>query len=352
MHIKSLYLKNFRNYDEVHFEFGPRLNIVSGPNARGKTTVLEAIYLLMTGRSFRSSRLRELIKHEKSEFFIELTFFKFDVEQTLRFAYNGSQRKVFHNHTSISSTTSLIGLIPGTLMIPDDVSMIKGQPRLRRRYLDIQLAQGDPLYVHHLARYQKAMINRNFLLKSKVTKSIDVWEQEMARGAGYIAAGRHLALESLQRHCGILLSKISANKEEIKLEYKSQCSNQESDTFKFYSDMYKKMRSREVAFGSSLIGPHKDDLLIFINEKDARYFSSEGQAKSCVAAMRFAEWEYLRDQTNEIPLMLIDDLGVSLDFARRFQLLDHLNSLGQVFVTTTESVDHFVNENCRRINLT
>lgn len=341
MHIRSLYLKNFRNYEEKHFEFGPQINIIRGPNARGKTSILEAIHLLMTGRSFRSSQIKELIKHDQSEFYIELTFLKHGVEQRLRMAHTGKERKIFYNNTPCHAATSLIGVIPGTIMAPDDVSMVKGQPKLRRRFLDIQLALSDPLYVHHLTRYQRAMSCRNVLLKSKNLTVIDVWEQEMATAASYIVFKRYRALNDLQEHCSKILSKISMNTESIQLKYKSQCPDKEKDGKGYYFDLYKKMRSRELHFGKTLVGPQRDDMQILIGEKEARFFASEGQQRSCIAALRFAEWENLCRYADEKPLMLIDDLGISLDMSRRAHLFEHIGNLQQVFITTTENTDSF-----------
>ncbi len=295
----------------------------------------------MTGRSFRSQHLKELVKHQKTDFYIELAFIKHGVEQSLRMSYDGKERKIHYNNTPCSSITGLIGVIPGTIMIPDDVSMIKGAPALRRKYLDMQLAQSDPLYVHHLTRFHRALRYRNVLLKEKRLEAMDVWEQELAGAASYISAKRYQILVDLQRKCCGILSELSGKAESIQLKYRSQCPEERDDKKTYYSDLYKKMRTRELHFGLSLVGPHKDDMQILIDDKDARHFSSEGQQRSCVAALRFAEWECLRQLADVNPLMMIDDLGISLDVARRSKLMEQLSYLNQVFLTTTEEDNLF-----------
>ncbi len=339
MQIRSLHLKNFRNYPEERFVFGPEVNLICGPNARGKTTILEALHLLMTGRSFRSQHLKELIRHKCSDFFIEVSFAKFGVEQTLRMTYDGVEKGMFYNRTPCKTPAGLIGVIPGTIMVPDDVSIVKGPPALRRRYLDILLAQSDPLYVHHLMRYQRALRQRNILLREKKTEALEIWEAELAKSAGYIAEKRYSVLVNLQAECCSVMSTLSEMREEISLKYKCQCPENEEGKAEFYIHLFRKMRNKELHFGTTLAGPHKDDVQILIGEKEARQFASEGQQRSLVSALRFAEWQTLRNFSECPPVMLIDDLGISLDIRRRAKLRELLSGLNQVFITTTEKED-------------
>jgi DNA replication and repair protein RecF len=256
-------------------------------------------------------------------------------------SYNGSEKKIFYNNTSCHSQSSLLGVLQGTVMTPDDASIIKGQPKLRRRFLDIQLAQSDPLYVHHLTRYQRAMRFRNILLRKRDANGIEVWEDELARGGSYIVSKRYQALADLQGESSAILSAISGNAETIQLIYRSQCPKEENDKKGYYTNLFRKMRPREMQLGNTIIGPHRDDMQIFIGSKEARFFSSEGQQRSCVAALRLSEWELLRRYADEVPLMLLDDLGISLDGARRTRLFEYVGNLHQVFITTTEEAGSF-----------
>lgn len=338
MFLRDLYLHNFRLYQEASFEFCEGINTICGPNAQGKTSLLEAVYLLIAGRSFRAGQLSDLIRLGASSFYIEANFIKHGIEQNLKFSSNGKERKIYYNHNLCPSSSSLLGLLQGVLITPDDQALIKGGPQIRRHYLDLQIAQIDPLYVHHLTRYNRAMRQRNVLLRAKDPVTLDSWEYEMANAAAYLTQQRACALEDLQLSSRRYHHIFSGENENLCLTHKSGASlgidlaQMRND----YVAQWRKMRRREMELGYTLSGPHKEDFSIAIGEKETRFFASEGQQRSCVAALRFAEWERLSCLASEPPLMLIDDVGVSLDSTRRERLMRQLQGLGQVFLTATE----------------
>lgn len=340
MHLRTLFLKDFRIYTEKRFELSPGINVIYGANARGKTSVLEAVYLLMTGRSFRTTQMRDLIRHGASAFYIEAVFEKHGIEQSLKMTFDGRDRKVFYNHTSCPTLSGLLGLLQGTVMVPDDVELVKGSPRFRRRFLDLQLAQADPLYVHHLTRYYRAMRQRNHLLRTHNVTTIETWEQEMAKAAAYLVVQRNQVVKDLQGTSCMVLAELSDAQEEMSLSHKNPAPQCESDISAFYCEQYHRMRNRELQLGNTLVGPHKDDLQILLKGKDARYFASEGQQRCCVSALRFAEWERLKHHSEESPMMLIDDVGISMDRVRRKKMLSLVQkTLTQALLTATEKID-------------
>jgi len=340
MHLRALYLQNFRVYEEALFEFSPQINVIRGPNARGKTSLLEAIYLLITGRSFRTTQASDLIRHGAYSFFLDASFIKHGIEQKLRIQYDGKERKVFYNST-LCPSSSLLGLLQGALIHPDDAAIIKGPPAVRRHLLDLQLGQIDPLYVHYLTRYERAMRQRNHLLRAKSQVGIESWEQEMSNAASYIIPQRAKTVNRLQETGKKLYSHL-CNTEELGLLYKpcgaagQEITAENNPLRSLFCDQYRRHRPREMELGLTLTGPHKDDISLILNNKEVRAFASEGQQRSCVAALRLAEWESLKTQSLEQPLMLVDDLGISLDASRRKQMLSHFSTLSQVFLTTTE----------------
>lgn len=346
MHLRALYLHNFRIYEEALYEFGPKINVISGFNARGKTSILEAIYFLMTGRSFRTAQVSDMIRHGAQNFYIEASFVKHGVEQTLRVSCSGKDRKIIYNNTQCGSSSDLLGLLQGAVIHPDDATIVKGAPEARRHLLDVQIAQANPLYIHHITRYNRAMKQRNHLLRAKTAVTIESWEHEMANSAAYIVFERLLAIEDLQDIGQRLHTLICGSNDTLGLAYKSQAlprgvSVADTDVLKlrsYYLDQYRKLRKREMELGITLTGPQKDDVFIGLNTNEARFFASEGQQRSCVAALRLAEWERLKSMSGEIPIMLIDDIGMSLDYSRRNRLFNHLPSLEQVFLTTTEDL--------------
>ena len=215
-------------------------------------------------------------------------------------------------------------------MTPDDALLVKGSPGIRRRFLDLQLAQIDPLYVHHLCRYYRAMKQRNVLLRRKSIDSIEIWESQMATSGEYIIGQRISAVSDLQEKSSDLHAVLTGEKQELSLKYQATAISDLASHFK-------RLRRRELELGSTLTGPHRDDLIIAIGGKEARHFASEGQQRSCVAALKFAEWERLNKLADISPLMLIDDVGISLDHSRVDRLFSHVQTLGQVFLTTTQT---------------
>jgi DNA replication and repair protein RecF len=341
MYLRALFLRHFRLYEERYFEFGPGINIIKGANAQGKTSLLEAIHFLMTGRSFRTSQVTDLVREGASFFHLEACFVKHDIEQRLKITGNGRERKIVYNSTVYPSSSSLLGLLHGVTIHPDDTALVKGSPQIRRHFLDLQIAQVDPLYVHHFTRYNRAMRQRNSLLRAKNGTTIESWEYEMAHAAAYVIQQRFHAVEDLRKQGSELHRKLGSENEEFNLNYKTGASSPyELDVLRqYYLAQFQKHRKREMEFGMTISGPHRDDLSILLNNKEARFFASEGQQRGSAAALRMAEWERLKVLSLETPLMLIDDVGISLDSSRRKKLFAHLASLGQVFLTTTDECE-------------
>ena len=336
--LKKLLLRNFRRYDEVFLQFKPNLNTIVGPNAYGKTTILEAIQFLINGRSFRTHQALDLIRHDQGFFYIEASFIKQGIEQTLKISFDGQERKIIYNSTQLHSSAGLLGLLQGVVVTPDSASLVKGSPDLRRHFLDLQIAQVDPLYVHHLTRYSRAMRQRNILLKHKDFSTIEMWEQEMASSAAYVTLQRKQAIVDLEKIGNPFHEMLTGDLQPLSLEYKSSgnaCKDL-SSLKECYLQLWNKNRSREKELGFTLTGPHRDDVLIKIGKREASFFASEGQQRTCVMALRLAEWQRLNELSLEAPLMLVDDVGVSLDGFRREKLMNFLRGLGQVFLTSTE----------------
>lgn len=339
MFLKRLYLNSFRNYEQIEVHFSPGVNLIYGENAQGKTNLLEAIYLLSTGRSFRTTKFAELIQEGKKGFYIEAEFEKEGINQHASIGYDGTKRLVTINNTRHNFFSALLGLLPTVLFAPGDIALLSGSPTDRRHFLDLHIAQFDPFYVHHMTRYYKAMKQRSHLLKLRSNDTVALWEQMMATSGAYVIQKRHNAIEELKLpilHYGQILSE---KKDQIGLEYNSplRSKKDEGDLTEYLLTQFKKHREKDQLYGHALFGPHKDDLLLSINEQNAKAFSSEGQKRSCITAMRFAQWQRLKEQTALSPIMSIDDFGVHLDSLRMKQLETHLGSFGQTFLTSPHS---------------
>lgn len=327
MYLKSLYLRNFRNYAEAEVHFSPRLNVFHGDNAQGKTNLLEAIYLIATGRSFRSQHLNELIRAGETFFFLDAEIVRDNIPQRVKISFDGKNRRLEIDANTYSSFHPLLGLLPSVLYTPQDTEMITGSPAIRRRFLNLHLAQSDPLYVHHLTRFWRAMKQRNCLLRTRSKESLDCWETEMAHSATYILKARGEMIAELKEPLAEQSRFLSAERELHELRFHPS----QSDT---YLQQLQKNRSREADLGLTMTGPHRDDLALLIETKPARLFASEGQKRTAIAALRLAEWERLSKRVEAPALMAIDDLALHLDEARQKLLRSRLEQLGQVFITT------------------
>lgn len=335
MQIRSLSLSNFRIYKEAVFNFEESVNGIIGSNAIGKTTVLEAIYVALFGRSFRTTEIKDLIREGADAFRIEIHFIKNGIEQRISIVQGQKERRIMHNSTLFPQYSSLLGILHGVLIAPCDMDLIMGSPAGRRRFLDMQLSQIDPLYVHHLQRYTRAMKQRNFLLKSAQIKAIDPFEQEMAVSAAYITQQRADCVSLLSELSSIQYSAISQNKELLSIKFLNECpSNNRKEIEEFYLNSYKRLRVRELALGYTLSGPHKNDLSFLVNQKEARHFASEGQKHSLIASLKLGEWSLIAERSQQKPLLMIDDLSLSLDSFRQNELCKKITELGQSYFST------------------
>ncbi len=325
--LKRLYLHHFRSYEKREFSFQEGINVIRGDNACGKTNLLEAVYLLSTGRSFRTVQLTDLIRHGEPFFYLEADFAAGPITQHLKVSFDGQVKRVEHDGATYSQFTPLLGLFPTVLHVPEDIELVTGSPTQRRRFLDLHIAQIDPLYIFHLARYFKAMRQRNVLLRQKKETAIESWEQILIVSGQYIHQKRQEILLTLQQPLADAMLRLSDGSDILAAEYQPSI-----------TDDYKKSRAKEIQMGATIIGPHRDDFYLSINGQDAKGFASQGQQRCAAAALRLAQWRHFSSIFDTPPLVGIDDFGVHLDAKRSRALLHEIEPLGQVFVTCPHDV--------------
>jgi DNA replication and repair protein RecF len=330
MQLHKLKLTDFRLFPLKEAQFSPGVNLILGENAIGKTSLLEAIYLLITGRSFRTHHYGEMIRQGASHFHVSLQFHKAGVHQELSYAMSNEQKKALHNGNPLTSASHLLGILNGVLMAPQDVELIKGGPSERRHYLDVMLAQIDPNYVYHLLRYKKALKQRNALLRVKAVGALDAFEDILADAAEYLVKKRLLMVERLKPFLKELYAEISGKEHLAEIQYHGLS----HPSKELYLQAFQKMRPRELELGTTLTGPHKDDLIIHLNQKEARYFGSEGEMRSLVSALKLAEWKSIYQESGSEPLLLIDDFGMSLDSRRLSALSSLIKTCPQIIITS------------------
>ena len=314
--LKNLQLINFRNFQKLNLTFSDGINAIIGPNAVGKTTILEAIHILSTGRSFKSIKLNEAIKKGEKFFSIRAEFTKDSVDQSLVINYHANTKEIKHNATTYTSFTPLFGLLPSVIYSPFDIDLIHGAPSERRRFINILIAQANPLYVYYLTRHAKALDQRNFLLRKKEVTQIEIWEEELIKSGQYLQSQRDEFIKRLNEKSVTFFNQLSQQKESIEIVYESS---------KISRELFEKTRSKELLIGHTLIGPHRDDFGIRINDLCAKNYASEGQKRCVIAALKLAECDLLNPS-----LLLIDDFGVHMDGERKKNDLKSLRSDLQV----------------------
>ncbi len=311
--------------------FSPGVNWITGKNAQGKTNLLEAIYLLSTGRSFRTHQLSQLIQEGAGFFYLEAIIEKEGVEQSLKLSFDGETKKVEYNATSYSHFTPLLGLLPHVLYAPEDSAIVSGSPAFRRKFLDIHLAQIDPLYLHHLARYHKAMRQRNELLKKKSEVAIEPWEETMAHSAEYLMKKRSQIIQDLQTPLQEKMRQLSNGADHLAFNYQSSLPlANHIELFEYW----KKNRKKELYVGTTLYGPHRDDVNFTIGDLSVKSFASMGQKHSIIGALRICQWEHFKSHCGDLPFFSVDDFGAHLDQDRQANFQEKLSHLGQIFLTS------------------
>ena len=259
----------------------------------------------MLGRSFRTFQQSDMIRTGCSLFTIQTLFNKHGIDQKLRIIAGTKERKIIHNSTHLTSLSNLMGIIQGILVTPDDVNLLKGSPLLRRRYIDLQIAQSDPLYVHYLTRYEKAMFQRNRLLRQKQMQTIEVWEYEMAQAAAYIIRKRQSTIDALVSPCRQFYAYLTEEREQLAIIYRSSAPhcNHEIEIKEHILKQLQKNRGREMAIGYTLTGPHREDLWIGVGEKGSPPFCQRRPAAQLRHRSAYRRMETVkRDDGRDSPL--------------------------------------------------
>lgn len=335
-YIKRLLLRNFRSYEELSLSFSPTINSFYGKNGEGKTNILEALYFLCTGRSFRTRKLTELIRQGSSGFYLEAEIFKFGIPHLIKASLSLEKKFLSIDGKQMSSFSPLIGLFPSIYFSPSDTSLITASPTIRRRFFDLHLSQKEPLYLHSLLRYYQALKGKNALLRAKVERELPHFEELMAKEGNSLIQKRGAFLSDLEEGVKEWSSLFSEGKDSLAFPYHTSLKEPSPEAL---LSLLQGHRSREFQWGRTLYGPHLEDFTILLNKEPARTYASEGQKRCAIASIHFAEWRILGEQTALSPLMYIDDFAVFLDRHRKEQLLQSLDKLGQVFLTAPDLIE-------------
>ena len=336
MIIKNIELKNFRNYKDLKLSFDEGVNLILGHNAQGKTNLIEAIYMSSMGKSFRTINDRELIKFEENNSIIKVFASKmdFDVEIEIEIEKKGSNstlKRIKKDKKTLSKTSELIKNILIVIFSPEDLKLVKDEPEKRRRFLDRELCQISPLYYEKYSNYRRVLKQRNNYLKENDInrEMLDIWDDQIVNYGSNIIKLRKSFVKKLSDISGNIHNGITNGEETIKIEYEP---NVEEDIF---FGKLKEKRERDIENRTTSVGPHRDDIGFYVNGIDMRSYGSQGQQRTCALSLKLAELSLIKEETDEDPILLLDDVMSELDLKRQEFLIKTLSN-NQLFITTTD----------------
>lgn len=334
MHLARLRLRNFRNYARLDAEFSPGFHVLVGGNAQGKTNLLEAIYLLATSRSFRGVGGAQMVRHGQPGYLVGCTTVGL-AEHQIRMYWSAAERRLTLDGRPVRRLADYFGVLRVVVFCSEDTQLIKGPATRRRRFLDLLLAQTHPTYLPLWQRYAKALRARNALLKQRAPDeaALDSFTRELVAVGAELGRLRRELTPRLSALVRLAYRRIAQSGEELRLEYRPSV---KAD----FAVELAQSRARERTYRTTLVGPHRDELALLLDERSAAQFGSEGQKRSLAIALKMAQGEYLTGLHGSPPILLIDDVMGELDRQRRAGLLPLLerahHARGQVFMTCTE----------------
>lgn len=339
MYLSHLQLKGFRNYAEQEVSFHPKVNIITGNNAQGKTNLLESIYVLSLGKSFRTAKDSEMIGFGREFCSVKAKSYKQDEELNIEIVYFDKKKSVKINGVKINKTIELLENLYMVVFSPEDLKIIKDEPEKRRKFMDRELCQLKPVYYKNLGRYKKVLQNRNILLKNgeQNKQMISVWNEELADYGARLILERQRFVEKINRISSGLHEKITNGKEKLDITYESSVGVQHNfdEQKKFFVEKLENSLKNDLFRGNTSFGPHKDDLKICIDDIDIRHFGSQGQQRTAALSLKLAELSLIEEETGDNAILLLDDVLSELDGERQSFLLNRLQDV-QIFITTTE----------------
>ncbi|WP_066074195.1 DNA replication/repair protein RecF [Neobacillus soli] len=352
MYIEKLALKNYRNYEEIYVEFENKVNVILGENAQGKTNVMESIYVLAMAKSHRTSNDKDLIRWDQEYAKIEGRVQKQHSSLPLQLIISKKGKKAKCNHIEQQRLSQYVGNLNVVMFAPEDLNLVKGSPQVRRRFIDMEIGQVSPIYLHDMSQYQKILQQRNHFLKMMQIKKqtdqtmLEILTEQFIQIAVKVVMKRFEFLRLLENWAKPIHHGISRGKEVLEITYKPSVEVlEEQDLSKMiasFEEKFSKVRTREIERGTTLFGPHRDDLLFFVNGRDVQTFGSQGQQRTTALSVKLAEIELIYAEIGEYPILLLDDVLSELDDYRQSHLLNTIQGKVQTFVTTTsvDGIDH------------
>ena len=341
MIVESIELKNYRSYEELHIDLSPGTNILYGDNAQGKTNVLESVYLCCTSKSHRGSKDRDMIRFSQEESHIKLQIRRGNVPCRIDMHLKKNKPKgIAINGIPLRRASELFGVANVVFFSPEDLNLIKNGPSERRRFIDMELCQLSQVYVHSLVQYNRALMQRNKLLKElsfhpEYEDTLDIWDEQLIRYGREVMEQRRSFLAQMDVIVHEIHGNLSRGREDMKLIYAPDTREEDLE------QAFKKNRPQDIKQKTTLSGPHRDDMNLMIGGVDVRRFGSQGQQRTAALSLKLSELELMQRISRDNPVLLLDDVLSELDGHRQNQLLSAIRHI-QTIITCT-GLDEFVN---------
>ena len=335
MYIKEITLENFRNYKYEKIELNENTNIIFGDNAQGKTNILEAIFMLGLGKSFRTNKEKELIKENEKNSKIEIKFVKNNRNEKIKLEITDKKR-FYINDIPVKKISEIVGKINIVLFSPEDIEILRNEPIKRRKFLNIMISQLRPMYIHLMSEYNKGLEQRNNYLKqikyeNKSKNNLEIWDEQLVKLGIKIYEYRKEFIEKIKKKIKETNKKITNNKENIEIKYKTNINKDN------YLKKLKENIEIDIQKGYTSVGIHRDDFEIIINGKNVAIYGSQGQQRSSIISLKLAEAEVIYDEIEEYPVILLDDFMSELDKKRIHGFINNIKN-NQVIITCTEKI--------------
>lgn len=357
MHINYVEVRNFRNYSYEKFLLKKGINVLLGDNAQGKTNLVESVYFSCIGKSFKTSNEKEIIKYNSQSCRFVVDFEKNNGNNEIMIEFKNNQKFVKLNEINITKMSGLLGNLACVFFSPNELKLVKEAPEDRRKFMDIDLSQINHEYYLNLVKYNKILKERNKLLKSSdsektVLETLPIWDYQLSKVASEIIYARLHFIHKLSELSDIEHKNLSSDKETLKIHYAS-CDNFENKTVEeIQTILIKKLeesKEKDLRLKYTNVGPHRDDLKIYINNMEVKSYGSQGQQRTALLSMKLAELEIFKEQFNEYPILLLDDVFSELDENRKARLIKRVENI-QTIITTTK-YDFINDENVNLIKI-
>ena len=341
MIIQNLRLIGYRNFDDYTFSPKEGLNYFSGENGVGKTNIIEAMFFASMGKSFRTSYDQELIKLGVEDGTILLTYLIRNVSHEIKVKLSRTQGKKISLNENSLKRKELMGLFRTVLFTPDELMLIKGPPQGRRRFLDMEISQVSPRYYEEFLRYSRAVQQRNAAFRVAQMRGkpadVDIWDMQIATSACYMVKKRMESIQKMNAMASEMEQLLTGNKENLEIRYVQQGAEEIHTDMEWYLEKLSKSREEDAKLCHTSVGPHRDDLKFMMNGLDISAYGSQGQQRTAILAMKLAETEFIKEETGEYPVLLLDDIGSELDGKRKKALFNFLKENHiQGFMTGTD----------------